>query len=155
VTSYEGASADRDSADTCIIRVCRDCCCGTEHKHPGVDHDGLLARLEVGTRGSARVLRSACLLACDESNVVVVTPSKAGRRAGGRPVWVRAVLEDESVDAINGWVALGGPGVVDAPADVQQRAFRPSGPVLEWTPPEVRSAAGTLTSPPARRARRR
>ena len=133
MTAYENASAEDDSARSCIVRVCRDCCCGTEHKHPGVDHDGLLARLEVGTRGSARVLRSACLLACDESNVLVVTPSVAGRRAGGRPVWVRAVLDDETVDAVTGWVALGGPGVADVPARLAGQVFAPSGLSLTWT----------------------
>ena len=133
MTAYANASADSDSARTCIVRVCRDCCCGTERKHPGVDHDGLLARLEVDTRGSARVLRSACLLACDESNVVVVTPSVAGRRAGGRPVWVRAVLDQEAVDAITGWVALGGPGVAPVPAGLDDRVFAPSGLSLTWT----------------------
>ena len=133
MTAYQNASADNDSARTCIVRVCRDCCCGTERKHPGVDHDGLLARLEVGTRGGARVLRSACLLACDESNVVVVTPSVVGRRAGGRPVWVRAVLDDETVDAVTGWVALGGPGVADVPAPLAQQVFAPSGLSLTWS----------------------
>jgi hypothetical protein len=133
VTAYENASADSDSARTCIVRVCRDCCCGTERKHPGVDHDGLLARLQVGTRGSARVLRSACLLACDESNVVVVTPSVEGRRVGGRPVWVRAVLDDDAVDAITRWVALGGPGIADVPPQLEQQAFPPSGRSLTWT----------------------
>lgn len=130
MTAYDG---DSPAETTCIVRVCRDCCCGTEGKHPGVDHDGLLARLEVGSRGNARVLRSACLLACDESNVVVVTPSVAGRRAGGRPVWLRAVLDHESVDAITGWVALGGPGAEPVPAGLEDRVFAPSRLSLTWT----------------------
>jgi hypothetical protein len=133
VTAYESPCPDDDPERTCIVRVCRDCCCGTESKHPGVDHDGLLARLEVGTRGRARVLRSGCLLACDESNVVVVTPSAAGRRAGGRPVWVRAVLDGASVDAISGWVRQGGPGVAEPGAEVAERAFAPSGLSLTWS----------------------
>ena len=133
MTAYEHASADSESARTCIVRVCRDCCCGTERKHPGVDHDGLLARLEVGTRGRARVLRSACLLACDESNVVVVTPSVAGRRSGGRPAWVRGVLDDATVDAITGWVALGGPGIAATPESLAPQVFAPSGLSLTWT----------------------
>ncbi len=118
---------------TCIVRVCRDCCCGSERKHPGVDHDGLLARLEVGTRGHARVLRSACLLACDESNVVVVTPSAPGRRAGGRPVWLRAVLDDDTVDDVSEWVALGGPGVAAVPAALARRVFAPNALSLRWS----------------------
>ncbi|MGO4597009.1 hypothetical protein [Terrabacter sp. 2RAF25] len=116
------------------MRVCRDCCCGTESKHPGVDHDGLVARLEVGAGAHARVLRSACLLACDESNVVVVTPSPAGRRAGARPVWLRAVLDDVTVDAISAWVGLGGPGVATVPSALEVRVFAPSGLALEWAP---------------------
>jgi len=134
VTAYGTASPDSDPDRTCLVRVCRDCCCGTERKHPGVDHDGLLARLEVGTRGRARVLRSTCLLACDESNVVVVTPSVAGRRAGGRPVWVRAVLDVEAVDEITAWVTLGGPGVVPVPDALAPRVFAPSGLSLTWAP---------------------
>ena len=116
----------------CIVRACRDCCCGTERKHPGVDHDGLLARLEAGSRGRARVLRSDCLLACDESNVVVVTPSPAGRRAGGRPVWLRAVLDEAAVDAVTAWVTLGGPGVAPVPETLEQRVFAPSGLALAY-----------------------
>ena len=111
----------------CIVRVCRDCCCGTARKHPGVDHDGLLARLDAGTRGSARVLRSACLLACDESNVVVVTPSPLGRRRGARPVWLGGVLDEATVDAVVSWVRLGGPGVADLPDGLEFGAFAPSG----------------------------
>ncbi|KGN29963.1 hypothetical protein N802_10080 [Knoellia sinensis KCTC 19936] len=109
------------------MRVCRDCCCGTERKHPGVDHDGLLARIEDGALGAARVTRSACLLACDQSNVVVVSPSPSGRRAGGRPVWIREVLDDDTADALVEWVREGGPGWSDPPEPIARRAFPPSG----------------------------
>lgn len=130
MTAYDGSSR---GPTTCIVRVCRDCCCGNEDKHPGVDHDGLLARLEVGTRGHARVLRSACLLACDESDVVVVTPSPSQRRAGARPVWLRAVLDDSAVDAIATWVGLGGPGAAPLPALLEEQAFTPSTLASTWT----------------------
>lgn len=117
----------RRTDTVCTVRVCRDCCCGSERKHPGVDHDGLLARLEDGARGAARVARSECLLACDQSNVVVVSPSPSGRRAGGRPVWIREVLDDETVDSIVDWVRDGGPGWADLPAGLAGRAFPPTG----------------------------
>jgi (2Fe-2S) ferredoxin len=129
VTAYP---PDELAAAGCIIRVCRDCCCGTERKHPGVDHDSLLARLEAGTRGAARVLRSACLLACDASNVLVVTPSRQGRRSGGRPVWVGGVLDDEAVDDVVAWVRSGGPGVAPLPPRLQGRVFPPSGLSLTY-----------------------
>lgn len=116
----------RRNDTTCTIRVCRDCCCGTERKHPGVDHDGLLARLEDGVRGAARVSVSTCLLACDQSNVVVVSPSSSGREAGGRPVWVRGVLDDALVDAVAAWVNEGGPGWAEPPELVAGQAFPPS-----------------------------
>jgi len=115
----------RDTA--CIVRVCRDCCCGSERKHPGVDHDGLLHRLEEAVHGGGTVRVSDCLLACDQSNVVVVTPSPAARRAGGRPVWIRHVLDVEVVDAIGDWVRDGGPGWAPPPLRLAPLAFRPSG----------------------------
>jgi (2Fe-2S) ferredoxin len=100
----------------CRVRVCRDCCCGTARKHPGVDHDGLVTRLRdrVGIRAEIDV--TTCLLACELSNVVVVSPSPAGRGAGARPVWLREVLDGTTVDAIAAWVSGGGPGVAPMPA---------------------------------------
>jgi len=95
--------------------MCRDCCCGTERKHPGVDHDALFERLVAATAGAARVDASGCLLACEKSNVVVVLPSAAGRRAGARPVWLREVLDVGAVDAVATWVRDGGPGLCDPP----------------------------------------
>jgi hypothetical protein len=65
------------------VRVCRDCCCGTSRKHPGVDHDALLDLLVTSTTGVATVDVSPCLLACEKSNVVVVQPGPTGREAGG------------------------------------------------------------------------
>lgn len=97
------------------MRVCRDCCCGSTHKHPGVDHDALLDRLSVAALGSAVVNVSGCLLACEKSNVVVVQPSRAARHRGARAVWLREVLDDDTVDAIAGWVRAGGPGMSDVP----------------------------------------
>lgn len=134
MTAYESPSVAASPDGTCIVRVCRDCCCGTEGKHPGVDHEGLLTRLEDGTRGRARVMRCACLLACDESNVVVVTPSPAGRRAGARPVWLRAVLDEATTDAVSEWVGRGGPGVAEVPQALVPRVLAPSGLALEWAP---------------------
>lgn len=87
---------------TLRVRVCRDCCCGTPEKHPDVDHDALLAQLTDGTRGHAEVAVTGCLLACDRSNVVVVSPG---------PYWFGDVLSRETVDALVAWIRAGGPGV--------------------------------------------
>ncbi len=100
---------------TLRVRVCRDCCCGSARKHPGVDHDALLDRLVSGTAGAATVDASGCLLACEKSNVVVVQPGAEGRRAGARAVWLREVLDAAAVDAIAAWVRSGGPGLCEVP----------------------------------------
>lgn len=100
------------------VRVCRDCCCGTARKHPDVDHDALFRRLVAATAGVAEVAPSSCLLACEKSNVVVVQPGALGRRAGARPVWLRAVLDERAVDAIASWVSEGGPGLSAPPAEL-------------------------------------
>lgn len=122
----------RRNDTVCTIRVCRDCCCGTERKHPDVDHDGLLARIEDGARGTARVAVSECLLACDQSNVVVVSPSPSGRRAGGRPVWIREVLSESVADAVVDWVGEGGPGWAPMPVELADLAFPPSGLSVQY-----------------------
>lgn len=107
----------------CRVRVCRDCCCGTGDKHPGVDHDGLLERLTLGVWRAALVSVTSCLLTCDSSNVVVVSPSQAGRKADGQPVWLRQVLDEVSVDAIVDWVLRGGPGPSLLPPTLAARAM--------------------------------
>ncbi|TDC08052.1 (2Fe-2S) ferredoxin domain-containing protein, partial [Nonomuraea longispora] len=66
------------------ITVCRDCCCGSVRKVPGLDHDEQTRQLaEV-----AEIRVSACLDVCDQANVIVVQPTPEGRAAGGRPVWL-------------------------------------------------------------------
>ncbi|MCG6492984.1 (2Fe-2S) ferredoxin domain-containing protein [Kitasatospora sp. A2-31] len=97
------------------VTVCRGCCCGTQEKHPGVDHAGQFERLReaVGSAGTVRAVK--CLDACAHSNVVVVGPSSEGRAAGGRPVWLGWVLEDDMVGEIAEWVHAGGPGLADPP----------------------------------------
>jgi len=103
---------------TVRVRVCRDCCCGTARKHPDVDHDALLDRLVEATEGVASVEVTSCLLACEKSNVVVVQPAATTRLAGGRPVWLRGVLDVRAVDAIARWVRAGGPGAADLPGSL-------------------------------------
>jgi hypothetical protein len=111
------------SSGRCRVRVCRDCCCGSTRKHPDVDHDGLLARLTSRVGGAAEVAVTPCLLACEHSDVVVVSPGAAGRRAGGRPVWLGSVLDEVAVDAIAAWVASGGPGLAAPPSALAAHAM--------------------------------
>jgi hypothetical protein len=120
------------SGTRCRVRVCRDCCCGTARKHPGVDHDGLVGRLAEAVGDRAEVSVTTCLLACDRSNVVVVSPGSTGRRKGERPVWLGEVLDTRTVDAIASWVVAGGPGRADLPAALAaHRTTSPSQPSPE------------------------
>ncbi|NJP35769.1 hypothetical protein [Micromonospora thermarum] len=107
------------------MTVCRDCCCGDEGKHPAVDHDGQVRRLREALPAPHRVRVSTCLDLCAQSNVVVVHPTRAARRAGSRPVWFGLVLGDEVVDDIAGWVRLGGPGVTPLPALLELSVVTP------------------------------
>lgn len=118
------------TAGPCRVRVCRDCCCGTLRKHPDVDHDDLLDRLTSRVSGTSEVSVASCLLACEQSNVVVVTPSGAGRRSGGRPVWLAEVLDTTVVDAIAGWVNRGGPGLAALPSCLAAHEMLPPHGVL-------------------------
>lgn len=110
----------------CTVTVCRGCCCGTDRKHPGVDHAGQVAALTAGIGDAGRVRVSDCLDACERSNVVVVGPSAEGRRAGARPTWLSGVLHPDTVDDVVAWVRGGGPGVQDPPGILDLSAFAPT-----------------------------
>ena len=101
------------------VTVCRDCCCGTARKHPDVDHDAQLAQIREGVgqlgNSSGRLVVSQCLLACDRSNVMVVTPAPGARNGGARPVWLFGVLNTEQTQAVVDWVQAGGPGQAALP----------------------------------------
>lgn len=103
------------------LLLCRDCCCGSPTKHPGVDHDALrdallegAARVD-GPRVRARVVD--CLAQCDRSNVVLVRDFATG----GRPhdTWLGGVLDHDLVAAVLRWAADGGP----LPPDLEALAF--------------------------------
>ncbi|MFG2820541.1 (2Fe-2S) ferredoxin domain-containing protein [Kitasatospora sp. NPDC048365] len=116
------------------VTVCRGCCCGTTAKHPGVDHAGQLARLRAGVGTAGQVRAVDCLDACGHSNVVVVSPSAEGRRAGGRPVWLGWVLAEDMIDEIGEWVRAGGPGIVPAPGVLDLQEFQVSRRVRDGLP---------------------
>ncbi|MET9630701.1 hypothetical protein ABZX92_24835 [Lentzea sp. NPDC006480] len=107
------------------ITVCRGCCCGTERKHPEVDHD---RQLELLRSRLAAVKVADCLDACEVSNVVVVQPSPAARAAGAKPVWVGSVLDDDAVHGVADWVDAGGPGLAAPPAAIATLIVDTPGP---------------------------
>ena len=114
-----------------MITVCRGCCCGNVGEHPAVDAAAHLDQLTAGLAGRARLRITDCLDVCDRSNVIVVSPSPAGRAAGARPLWLGRVLDAEAMDDIVAWAAAGGPGIGDPPATLDLYAFAPSRRVRE------------------------
>ncbi|MEV8596966.1 (2Fe-2S) ferredoxin domain-containing protein [Streptomyces sp. NPDC052012] len=112
----------------CTLVVCRGCCCGDPRKHPGTDHAWQLDRLRAGavdSRGRFAVRTTDCLGPCDQANVIVVQPSTAGRRAGGRAVWIGFALDDDCTDELLNWAAAGGPGIAEPSATLALQFIRP------------------------------
>ncbi|MFE6098571.1 (2Fe-2S) ferredoxin domain-containing protein [Streptomyces laurentii] len=112
-------------ASTCTVTVCRGCCCGTP-KVPGVDHPAQLDALRRALPAGARVRITGCLDSCERANVLVVQPSAAGRAAGGRPVWLGLVNDEDAAADIAAWIEAGGPGLADPPGILDLYAFAPS-----------------------------
>lgn len=106
------------------VVVCRGCCCGTTRKHPDVDHDAQLRALR-SRLGAGAVRTVDCLGPCGDSNVMVVLPSGAGRRRGGRATWLGFVLSDDALDDVTGWIGAGGPGLAPIPGTLDLHRITP------------------------------
>lgn len=105
------------------VVLCRGCCCGTQDKHPAVDHAEQQRALQAATRpAGGRVVLADCLDACERSNVVVVRPRGRG---SPRPVWLGEVLEPARTAAVAAWVTAGGPGAAELPAVLLDCVFTP------------------------------
>ncbi|GIJ48034.1 hypothetical protein Val02_49200 [Virgisporangium aliadipatigenens] len=113
---------DAPPPDVPAVLVCRGCCCGTVAKHPDTDHEAHLARLHRAQEAGELTVRvTDCLNNCDNSNTVVVRPSTAGRRLGGRVTWFGEVLDTGLVEELVSWTAAGGPGAARLPARLADR----------------------------------
>jgi (2Fe-2S) ferredoxin len=119
------ADTKQHAAGSATVTVCRGCCCGRADKNPGTDHAGQLAALRERL-GPVRVRISDCLDVCEQSNVMVVSPSPAGRDQGARPVWLGLVRDPDAVTDIADWVRAGGPGLAEPPPILDLYRFTPS-----------------------------
>jgi (2Fe-2S) ferredoxin len=119
-----GVKTSPAQAAPCTVSVCRGCCCGTA-KVPLLDHAEQLARLRQNLEQVCQVRETGCLDVCERANVVVVQPSRAGRAAGGRPVWLGLANDPAVADDVIAWVRAGGPGLVDLPDLLDLYAFNP------------------------------
>ena len=108
--------------------MCRGCCCGSSRKHRRTDHDGQLADLRAASAadGGTRVLVTDCLDRCDDSNVVLLRPSRSAKRAGAKPLWLGGVLRAAHTDLLSGWLRGGGPAVEAAPPSLLGLRLRPA-----------------------------
>ena len=95
------------------VLMCDDCCCGTQRKHPGVDHHGFRERLSAAAAAvGGRSRRVDCLGVCERSNVVVVKTPSAGT------FWFGQVLDEPTVATLETWIGQGAP----LPLPVQLRS---------------------------------
>ncbi len=113
-------------AGSCTLVVCRGCCCGNARKHPGPDHAGQVTRLRAAAAEHGfRVRTTDCLGPCDQANVIVVTPSPAGRRAGGQAAWIGFATDEDSTEDVVRWTAAGGPGLAEPPLTLELQFISP------------------------------
>ena len=104
------------------VVLCRGCCCGTERRDPDTDHAAQLAWLRQLPRAhpdGVTARTSECLGPCAQANVLVVRPSPAGRRRGGRPVWFGFVGDTRVLTLLEGWLRAGGPGFARLPDELE------------------------------------
>lgn len=116
---------DAPPPDRPTVSVCRGCCCGTDKKRRGVDHEARLEALTTMVGDAATVRTTDCLGPCERSDVVVVNPSRAARRDGARPVWLGLLNGRHEGAAIAEWVRAGGPGVAELPESLRRGRFTP------------------------------
>lgn len=111
---------EQPAAEPAVL-VCRGGDCGSARKHPGIDHRAQLERIRTALRDGTRVVPTACLDACDHSNVIVAVP---GGDADAEPVWIGEVNDDAATERLLEWHAQFAAHGADAPPPFD--AFQPS-----------------------------
>lgn len=86
------------------VLLCRDCCCGTERKHPDVDHAAQEKRLLAACdRSGATLRRTSCLNRCEVSNLIVLRTTRG-------PLWLGRVLDAQLTEEIAALIESGAEG---------------------------------------------
>ncbi|MFI6484778.1 (2Fe-2S) ferredoxin domain-containing protein [Nonomuraea sp. NPDC050663] len=88
---------------------------------PRLDHDEQIRKLAQ----VADIRVTDCLDVCDQANVLVVQPTPEGRAAGGRPIWLALVNDEQATADIADGVRAGGPGLAPMPAILESHRFTP------------------------------
>ncbi|MEM8925894.1 MAG: (2Fe-2S) ferredoxin domain-containing protein [Actinomycetota bacterium] len=81
------------------VLVCRGCCCGSERKHPDIDHDEQV--VAISSVAHARVVD--CVDECKQSNVVIVRPRP------GESIWFGRLNSDALTEELCEWLGEGAP----------------------------------------------
>lgn len=107
------------------VAICQGCCCARTVY--GSQNPAALARAErlsdvVRDHGGTATV-TECLGPCSHADVVVVRPSRDGRRLGARPVWLEYLYNDALFEKVAEWVSNGGPGVADIPDALADLTF--------------------------------
>jgi len=89
------------SAARVSVIVCRGCCCGSERKHPEVDHEAQVEALRSALPDAGRLWTVDCLGPCEGSNVVVMRTRESGRR------WFGDILTPAVTEAMARWLKSG------------------------------------------------
>ena len=101
------------------VLLCRDCCCGTDRKHPGFDHAEQRRELEEVINNSGGKLHIVkCIDACSYSNVAVI------RRPSGEKVWVGGLANMENHNELCRFLA--GDTTQPLTPVLEKCSFRPS-----------------------------
>jgi hypothetical protein len=100
------------------VLVCRGCCCGTEEKHPNVDHRAQFQQLQAALPRDIRskLWEVDCLGPYSSSNVVVV-------RSGQSRRWFGEMLNSEDTRLSAQWIRGGGKDVL--PPHLAAHEFEP------------------------------
>ena len=93
------------------VLVCRGCCCGSERKHPAIDHDEQI--VEISAVARTRVVD--CVDECSHSNVVIV------RSGPGTSVWLGGINSPVITSVLCEWLAAG--AALPAPPVLQSKIF--------------------------------
>jgi hypothetical protein len=122
IVSYLPAERSSPPRATTIV-LCRDCCCGSEVKHAGIDHEAQKALIESAVRagGGRFIVAKKCLDECDQANVVVVRWREGHRVLS---TWLGGLLTSEATDRLCDWLRGGPDGAL--PSVLEQHRFSPS-----------------------------
>jgi hypothetical protein len=105
------------------VILCRGCCCGTERKHPDVDHAAQEQRLRAAAeRAGGKLVLSDCLDRCEASNLAVV-------RVRGQNLWFGGLLQPLETERFAAWLEAGAP--LPIPSELAAALLEKAGPEVD------------------------